>query len=66
MIEATRAQLPKQAIGVIMAINMNSMLMKIIGREVYLLIKNPFGLSKDPRPKRCPMSQMVVPWGSVI
>jgi hypothetical protein len=27
---------------------------KIIGREVYLWAINPFGLSKDPKPKRCP------------
>jgi hypothetical protein len=51
-----------------MAINMNSMLMKVIGIKVCLHAKSPYGLSKDLNlgPMRRPMSQMAMPWGLII
>jgi hypothetical protein len=36
------------------AINMNPMPSKVIGRKACLQAKSPFGLSKDLGPKRCP------------
>ncbi len=35
-------------------VNMNLMPLKVIGREASLRTKGPFGLSKDPKPKRRP------------
>jgi hypothetical protein len=54
MIEATNAHLPKMGFGVMVVVGMNSMPLKVIGREVRLQIKNCFGLSKESKPKRCP------------
>ncbi len=33
---------------------MSPMPPKVIGKEPCLQVKGPFGLSKDPKPKRCP------------
>ncbi len=35
-----------------MEVNMNSTPPKVIGKEACLRSKGPFGLSKDPKPKR--------------
>ncbi len=35
-------------------VDMSLMPLKFIGREAYLWTKGPYGLSKDPRPKKCP------------
>jgi hypothetical protein len=35
-------------------VDMSPMPLKVIGREVCLRAKGPFGLSKDPGPKRSP------------
>jgi hypothetical protein len=37
-----------------MDMNMNPTPPKVIGRDVYLQTKGPYGLSKDLKPKRCP------------
>jgi hypothetical protein len=39
---------------VIVVVRMNLMPPKAIGRLTYLRTKRPFGLSKDPRPKKHP------------
>ncbi len=54
MIKATNAHLPKKGFGVMVVVGMNLMPLKVIGREVCLQIKNPFELSKESKPKRCP------------
>ncbi len=54
MIEATRAQFPKQVVGVMVDVGMNLMPLKVIRRKVWLQAKGPYRLSKDPRPKRHP------------
>jgi hypothetical protein len=53
IIEATRAQLLKLVVRVMVDVNMRSMPPKIIGRKTYLWAKGPLGLSKDLGPKRC-------------
>jgi hypothetical protein len=35
-------------------VDMNSTPPKVIGRKAYLQAKGPYGLSKDPKPKRHP------------
>ncbi len=52
MIEATRAQLPKQAIKLMVAINMNPMPPKVIRREPCLWARGFYGLSKDLKPNK--------------
>jgi hypothetical protein len=54
MIEAIRAQIPKQVARAMVNVNMSTMPPKVIGREACLRTKSPLGLSKDPRPKKCP------------
>ncbi len=53
MIEATKAQLFIQVIGVMVDVDMNPMPPKFIGREVCLQVKGLYGLSKDLGPKKC-------------
>jgi hypothetical protein len=36
------------------AVDMSPMPPKVIGKHACLQARNPFKLSKDPRPKRCP------------
>ncbi len=56
MIKTTKAQFLKQVVGVMVAIGMNPMPPKDIWRKACLWasLGDPFGLSKDLRPKRCP------------
>jgi hypothetical protein len=54
MIEVTRAQLHKYVVRAMVVINMSSISSKVIRRETCLQAKSPFGLSKNPRPKRHP------------
>lgn len=54
MIEATRAQLPKEVVGAMVAIDMSPMPSKIIRKEACLHVKSPSGLSKDLELKKCP------------
>jgi len=53
MIEATKAQLFIQVIGVMVDVDMNPMPPKFIRREVCLQVKGLYGLSKDLGPKKC-------------
>jgi len=54
MTKTTKAQFPKQAIGVLVDVDMNLTPPKVIGREACLRVKGLFGLSKDHGPKRHP------------
>jgi len=54
MMEATKAQLPKYIVDVMVAIGMRPMTLNVIGKNVYLRVKGPSGLSRDLRTKRCP------------
>jgi hypothetical protein len=54
MIEATKAQFPKEVGGAMMAINMNLIPSKVIGKEARLQTKSPFGLSKNLKPMKRP------------
>ncbi len=54
MIETTKAQLLKYVVNSMVVINMNPMPWRTIGKKAYLWVRSIFGLSKDPRPMRCP------------
>ncbi len=42
---------PKIVVGVMVVVNINTMPLNVIKKEVSLWAKNPFGLSKDLGPK---------------
>jgi hypothetical protein len=54
MIETTNVQLHKKGFGVMVVVGVNSMPLKVIGKKTCSQTKNPFGLSKESKPKRCP------------
>ncbi len=49
---------PKIVVGVMVVVNINTMPLNVIKKEVSLWAKNPFGLSKDLGPKWRPNIQM--------
>jgi hypothetical protein len=54
MTKTTRSQPLKQATGTMVDVNMSPTPPKVIEKEACLRTKSPYGLSKDPRRKKCP------------
>ncbi len=54
MIKTTWAQLLEQVARMMAVVGMSAIPLKAVGRQAYLQVRDPFRLSKDLRPERCP------------